>query len=37
VSALRGKVSANAILPGWIETDMTARATGDQRFAGIAV
>ena len=34
VELARYKVTANAILPGWIETDMTARAMGDQKFAG---
>lgn len=34
VELARYKVTANAILPGWIETDMTARSMGDARFAG---
>jgi NAD(P)-dependent dehydrogenase (short-subunit alcohol dehydrogenase family) len=34
VELARYKVTANAILPGWIETDMTARAMGDPKFAG---
>jgi NAD(P)-dependent dehydrogenase (short-subunit alcohol dehydrogenase family) len=34
VEYARYKVTANAILPGWIETEMTARAMGDQKFAG---
>ena len=34
VELARYRVTANAILPGWIETDMTARAMGDEKFAG---
>jgi NAD(P)-dependent dehydrogenase (short-subunit alcohol dehydrogenase family) len=33
VEMARYKVTANSILPGWIESDMTARAIGDQKFA----
>jgi NAD(P)-dependent dehydrogenase (short-subunit alcohol dehydrogenase family) len=34
VEMARHGVTANAILPGWIESDMTARAIGDAKFAG---
>ena len=34
VELARYGVRANSILPGWIETDMTARATNDPKFAG---
>ena len=34
VELARYRVTANAILPGWIETDMTARAMGDEKFSG---
>jgi len=34
VEMARYQVTANSILPGWIESDMTARAIGDERFAG---
>ena len=34
VELARYGVRANAILPGWIETEMTARATADAKFAG---
>jgi NAD(P)-dependent dehydrogenase (short-subunit alcohol dehydrogenase family) len=34
VEMARYQVTANAILPGWIETEMTAAATADARFAG---
>ncbi|MGH8686353.1 MAG: SDR family NAD(P)-dependent oxidoreductase [Burkholderiales bacterium] len=33
VEMARYKVTANSILPGWIESDMTARAIGDEKFA----
>jgi NAD(P)-dependent dehydrogenase (short-subunit alcohol dehydrogenase family) len=29
----RYQVTANSILPGWIESDMTAAAIGDARFS----
>ncbi len=32
VELARHGVTANTILPGWIETDMTARAMGDEKF-----
>ncbi|HYF08771.1 MAG TPA: SDR family oxidoreductase [Acetobacteraceae bacterium] len=34
VEFARHGIRANAILPGWIETPMTARATADEKFAG---
>ena len=34
VEFARHGVRANSILPGWIETDMTANAIGNQKFAG---
>ena len=34
VELARHGVRANSILPGWIETDMTARSTNDPKFAG---
>ena len=33
VEMARYRVTANSILPGWIESDMTARAIGDEKFA----
>lgn len=33
VEMARYEVTANSILPGWIESDMTARAIGDEKFA----
>jgi NAD(P)-dependent dehydrogenase (short-subunit alcohol dehydrogenase family) len=33
VEMARYGVTANSILPGWIESDMTARAIGDEKFA----
>ena len=34
VELARHGIRANAILPGWIETEMTQRATTDPKFAG---
>lgn len=34
VEMARYQVTANSILPGWIESDMTAAAIGDPKFAG---
>ena len=33
VELARYNVSANAVLPGWIETEMTANAFGNEKFA----
>lgn len=33
VEMARYQVTANSILPGWIESDMTAKAIGDEKFA----
>lgn len=33
VEMARWQVTANSILPGWIESDMTARSIGDARFS----
>lgn len=34
VELARYKITANSILPGWIETEMTAPAFGNEKFAG---
>ncbi len=34
VELARYRIRVNSILPGWIVTDMTARATSDEKFAG---
>ena len=34
VEMARHGITANAILPGWIETDMTAKSIGNEKFAG---
>ena len=34
VELARHGIRANAVLPGWIETAMTARSVGDEKFAG---
>lgn len=34
VETARHGITANAILPGWIETDMTAKSIGNDKFAG---
>ena len=33
VEMARHQVTANSILPGWIESDMTAKAMADEKFA----
>lgn len=37
VEMARYQVTANSILPGWIESDMTARAIGDEKFAAVVL
>ena len=37
VEHARYGVTANAILPGWIETDMTAGLTANEKFVGAAM
>ena len=32
VELARHGITANTVLPGWIETDMTAKALGDEKF-----
>ena len=34
VELARYGVRANSVLPGWIETEMTARSIGNEKFAG---
>ena len=34
VELARYKIAVNSILPGWIETEMTANAFGNEKFAG---
>jgi NAD(P)-dependent dehydrogenase (short-subunit alcohol dehydrogenase family) len=34
VELARYKITVNSILPGWIETEMTAPAFGNEKFAG---
>ena len=34
VELARYKITVNSILPGWIETEMTANAFGNPKFAG---
>ena len=34
VELARYKITVNSILPGWIETEMTAKAVADRKFAG---
>jgi NAD(P)-dependent dehydrogenase (short-subunit alcohol dehydrogenase family) len=37
VELARYRITAHAILPGWIETEMTKRATNDERFVTAVV
>src|ERR1700760_3474003 len=37
VELARYGVTSNAILPGWIRSDMTARALGDEKFVGAVI